>query len=94
MAIHAHPEPADPYNPADHSQQRSESVLHPSPFIPIRVPVFAPVLLLNDVIVKILSVSGRPMRPRGSSDAAEYAEEGAVRAANPQRFTPKIRKTD
>lgn len=55
MAVHAQPVPLDPYNPAgdEHDQLR-----HPSPFVPIRLPVFTPVVWLNDLIIRIISVIG------------------------------------
>ncbi|KAF9050664.1 hypothetical protein BDZ89DRAFT_1098721 [Hymenopellis radicata] len=96
MAIHANPVPADPYNPATH--QSEDTILHPSPFVPIRLPIFTPVLLLNDMIVKVLSVSGGSVsrHTRVPSDASEYAEEGVVQPSTSpkKRFNPKVRKTD
>ncbi|KAF5365625.1 hypothetical protein D9758_003282 [Tetrapyrgos nigripes] len=79
MAMHARPLPIDPYSPIASSQ--SDVVRHPSPFVPIRLPIFALVLFLNDWIVKILTVGGgnsRSSRGRAFSDAAENAEEGSV----------------
>ena len=48
MATHARPQPADPYNPT-----QSEPVRHPSPFVPIRLPVFTPVVFLNDALIRV-----------------------------------------
>ncbi|KAJ3733065.1 etoposide-induced protein 2.4-domain-containing protein, partial [Lentinula guzmanii] len=76
MAMHARPVPTDPYNPVSDT----DVVRHPSPFIPIRLPVFAMVMFLNDWIVRILSVGGgsrtRNTHRRGISDDTESVEEG------------------
>ncbi|KAJ3823767.1 etoposide-induced protein 2.4-domain-containing protein [Lentinula raphanica] len=94
MAMHARPVPNDPYNPVP----ETDAIRHPSPFIPIRLPVFAPVMFLNDWIVRILSVGGgsktRNAHRRGMSDDAESVEEGeriemqsrhGVSSSNPSR---------
>jgi etoposide-induced 2.4 mRNA len=50
-----------------------EVVRHPSPFVPLRLPVFRPVILINDLIVRVLSVGAggkrtiTPLSPGGSS---------------------------
>ncbi|KAI0328119.1 hypothetical protein GY45DRAFT_1355346 [Cubamyces sp. BRFM 1775] len=61
MAMYARPLPLDPYNPALSVGSRAHGAeddvaRYPSPLIPIRIPVFAPVIWLNDWIVRILSV--------------------------------------
>ncbi|EFI28440.1 hypothetical protein CC1G_13973 [Coprinopsis cinerea okayama7 len=88
LAMHSNPRPHDPYNPLPPSTNAPDTIRHPSPFIPIRVPVFALVIWLNDNIVRILSVGGGrpagssstgggvPGRSRAFSDAAESVEEG------------------
>lgn len=89
MAMHAKPVPADPYNPMPPLPASrpgdNEIVRHPSPFVPIRIPIFALVIWLNDAIVRVLNViAGRPVvrhkaaaRSRAFSDASESAEGGA-----------------
>jgi len=89
MAMHARPVPADPYNPMPplppSRPGENEIVRHPSPFVPIRLPIFALVIWLNDAIVRVLNViAGRPVarykaatRSRAFSDASESAEDGA-----------------
>jgi len=78
----AQPMPKDPYNPLPPSGQGAEPdiVRHPSPFVPIRLPIFALVMRLNDAIVWVLSAGpvGKraPVRSRAFSDTAESAEEG------------------
>ncbi|KAI0031496.1 etoposide-induced protein 2.4-domain-containing protein, partial [Vararia minispora EC-137] len=47
MATHARPAPDDPYNPSD-----APSITHPSPYVPIRVPVFAPVIAIDDAVLR------------------------------------------
>lgn len=84
MAMHARPQPLDPYNPT-----QSDPVQHPSPFVPIRFPVFTPVVWLNDIIIRVLSLVGsfggpRPITGAASpgshrrvpSDSVESVEEG------------------
>ena len=85
MAMHARPEPLDPYNPSG-----GDVIRHPSPFIPIRIPVFVPVTFLNDWIVRIINVGSnlpgtfsatgngpvRPQHRRTISDDAESIEQG------------------
>lgn len=86
MAIHARPAPIDPYNPTG-----GDPLRHPSPFIPIRMPVFTPVVWLNDVIIRVISIVGYVGGPRSTStntrhrrvpsdsvDSVESAEEGSI----------------
>jgi etoposide-induced 2.4 mRNA len=64
MATHARPVPLDPYKPSTNMIRYGEDssingpVIYPSPFIPVRLPVFAPVLWLNDRIIGLLNVMG------------------------------------
>ena len=69
MAMRARPLPLDPYNPSVTNRSGHgdgddhEIVRHPSPFIPIRIPVFALVIRINDAIVRMLNtLGGRPVR--------------------------------
>jgi etoposide-induced 2.4 mRNA len=65
MAMHAHPVPVDPYNPSSPASVSSGApIMHPSPYVPIRLRVFAPVIFLNDCIVGVLSLCMR--LPRGT----------------------------
>ncbi|KAH0827017.1 etoposide-induced protein 2.4-domain-containing protein [Lanmaoa asiatica] len=78
MAMHARPVPHDPFNPLD-SSKKNDAVRYPSPLIPIRLPIFAAVIWLNDLIVRILSVGGSVGEPRHNrvpSNSSEKAEEG------------------
>ena len=87
MAMHARPVPIDPYNPIPPSKTHpgeTEIIRHPSPFVPIRLPIFSIVIWSNDTIVKILNaIGGRPIvrhkeaaRSRAFSDASEMVEDG------------------
>ncbi|PBK77973.1 EI24-domain-containing protein [Armillaria solidipes] len=85
MAMYASPVPVDPYNPVCNTTKsrstsdHTDTIKHPSPFVPIRIPVFAVVLFINDAIVKVLSVRGHSTgRNRAFSDATENAEEGTM----------------
>ncbi|KAJ3845243.1 etoposide-induced protein 2.4-domain-containing protein [Lentinula raphanica] len=81
MAMHARPVPNDPYNPVP----ETDAIRHPSPFIPIRLPVFAPCRGGSKT---------RNAHRRGMSDGAESVEEGeriemqsrhGVSSSNPSR---------
>lgn len=82
--MHARPVPIDPYVPVPPAKSdEDEFIRHPSPFVPIRLPVFAIVMWLNDLIVRVLSVGGggsgrtvTPSRSRAFSDLTESVEEG------------------
>lgn len=82
MAMRARPVPTDPYNPG------SSETHHPSPFVPIRLRVFALIMWLNDWVVRAVSVGGggkarghdggnaKPTgHRRGMSDGAEESLE-------------------
>lgn len=71
MAMHARPVPTNPYNPKNpnpnpNTSEGAGAVQYPSPFIPIRLPVFAPVLWINDRVVSLLNVAGGRRRPSSS----------------------------
>ncbi|KIJ68946.1 hypothetical protein HYDPIDRAFT_122851 [Hydnomerulius pinastri MD-312] len=94
MAMHSRPVPQDPFNPLP-SSESSETVRYPSPLVPIRLPIFAVVIWLNDLIVRILSVGGsvgQPRHHRAPSNSSEKAEEGAGIELN--RLSPGTRKPD
>lgn len=102
MAMHAEPVPSNPYNPlaftSDYSgREGQQAIRYPSPFVPIRMPIFALVLWLNDRIVSLLSVGGGKSRQnvygtdavgsgrrrRGLSDSTvESVEEGSADNVN------------
>ncbi|KDR81827.1 hypothetical protein GALMADRAFT_240058 [Galerina marginata CBS 339.88] len=84
MAMHARPVPTDPYNPsapprtpsAHTTPDEPDLIRHPSPFVPIRLPIFAPVIWLNDVVVRVLNfVGGRPI-VRHKAAAASLSMSG------------------
>ncbi|KAL0947076.1 hypothetical protein HGRIS_013217 [Hohenbuehelia grisea] len=106
MAMHARPVPRDPYNPTSDAPTvpqgtQDDSIRHPSPLVPIRLPIFTVVLWLNDWIVRILSVGGggggkrtNNGRSRALSDTTtQFAEEGAavelMPQTSPRRFVGK-----
>lgn len=80
LATHGRPAPLNPYNPT--STTDDDVVRHPSPFIPIRLRVFAPVVFLNDLIAKVLDFvvpptkSHHATRNRAFSDSSGSVEEG------------------
>jgi etoposide-induced 2.4 mRNA len=77
LAMHARPMPVDPYSPLPPRKQEG-GVRHPSPFVPIRLPIFALVMGLNNLIVRILSVGGGspPRKGAGRNEITETMEEG------------------
>jgi etoposide-induced 2.4 mRNA len=98
MAMHARPVPEDPYSPAPlGSRSYDDDVIrHPSPFIPIRLPIFALVMWLNDWIVRALSVGGGRgsgpasfRRNRAFSDGTDNAEEGGGGGLGTDRSRPQ-----
>ena len=98
MAMHARPTPIDPYNPMPPSKTHpgeTEVVRHPSPFVPIRLPIFSIVIWSNDAIVRVLNaIGGRPIvrhkeaRSRVFSDASEMAEDGGSIQLNAYQKSP------
>ncbi|KAI0792858.1 etoposide-induced protein 2.4-domain-containing protein [Abortiporus biennis] len=99
MAMHSRPLPLDPYNPSG-----EEILRHPSPYLPIRIPIFHPVTFLNDWIIRILnagaSVAGGSRAPkisrhqRSLSDGVESVEEGeAIPLQSPPPTAPPIANT-
>jgi len=80
LATHGRPVPLNPYNPT--STTDDDLVRHPSPFIPIRLRIFAPVVFLNDLIAKLLDLVVPPTkshhvsRHRGFSYSSGNVEEG------------------
>jgi etoposide-induced 2.4 mRNA len=88
--MHARPVPHDPYNPIPPAEDTI--VRHPSPFIPIRLPIFVIVIWLNEWLVWILSVGGpreiaSPTHRRRISEAVESVEEGEVVELRPVQGT-------
>ncbi|EJD06071.1 uncharacterized protein FOMMEDRAFT_119581 [Fomitiporia mediterranea MF3/22] len=74
MAMHAKPAPINPYNPLPISD--ASDIRYPSPFVPIRLPIFAVVLWINDRIVRLLSVGGS--RNRGYAQGVMVSTAGGI----------------
>lgn len=108
MAMHAHPVPGDPYNPVppvpSTRSGENDVIRHPSPFVPIRLPIFVLVMWLNDAIVRLLNVGGGVShsrtrsfaRNRTLSDSVEGVEDGTgvelhslARDSSPSRLPPR-----
>ena len=73
MAIQARPLPQDPYNPSG----SDNPLRHPSPFIPIRIPIFTPVVWLNELIVRLISFVGSAAGGRPASTGVGGLREPA-----------------
>ncbi|KAH7340968.1 etoposide-induced protein 2.4-domain-containing protein [Rhizoctonia solani] len=94
MAMYANPKPDNPYQPIPPSEyDTNPAPIFPSPFVPIRIPFFVPVIWLNDQVAKLLDLSTGGRRRRTSSAGAgiqmEGVEEGVGRA---QRAGFRLRK--
>lgn len=94
QAMHATPVPVNPQTPSSaggsvlqsgpmSSQDFSQGVggpgAVPNPLVPVRLPIFAPVIIANDALVRLLSVTGASRatkRTLGLTTLAS-AEEGA-----------------
>jgi len=100
MAMSAHPHPIQPYSPLPprpHPNPRIQEdvVLHPSPFIPIRIPIFAPMIFLNEVLLKIVSVgTGGSGKARRQSESIAMMEGAQVRAQTQGAARKGGRKAD
>ncbi|KAF9466335.1 etoposide-induced protein 2.4-domain-containing protein [Collybia nuda] len=95
LATHGRPVPLDPYNPLP--QDNSDTPQHPSPFVPIRIPVFGIIMWLNDLIVRILSVGGGPSKRSSTSrnraisdDARENVEDGDTTKLVKANYGPNV----
>jgi etoposide-induced 2.4 mRNA len=78
--------------------------MHPSPYFPIRLPIFAPVIFLNDCVVRVLGLCMRRRsgtRPRtlsldqgvGASGRMEEGEdEDTAVELRPLRHQPALRQ--
>lgn len=94
MAMHARPVPSDPYNPSPSPAVNAidinasdttdnDTIRHPSPFIPIRLPIFAPVIFINDAVVRVLNfIGGRPIVRPQQTDAGSGKGYSMSRSAN------------
>ncbi|KIM59229.1 hypothetical protein SCLCIDRAFT_1218030 [Scleroderma citrinum Foug A] len=70
----SHPVPQDPYNPL-HASDSHDSGRFPSLLVPIRLPIFAIVIWLIDILVRGLSITGSVGQKL--SNSSEKVEEGA-----------------
>jgi len=68
MAMHAQAVPAHPYNPVPPITKANGDTSYPipSPFIPIRLPVFKIVIMLNELVVKLIDIGVKGKRSRPS----------------------------
>jgi len=77
MATRSRPLPTDPYNPIP--LDGSEAARYPSPFMPLRLPIFRPVILMNDLIVRALSVGAGGKRPTSPTPPSNVAHSNSGR---------------
>ncbi|KAG9100662.1 hypothetical protein FS749_013898 [Ceratobasidium sp. UAMH 11750] len=98
MAMSAKPKPDNPYQPLPPSEHDTPDPVFPSPFIPIRIPFFAPVIWLNDQVANVLdfSTGGRRRRPSTTTSVSvsgmEGVEEGVGYRSSPGRPGLRVRK--
>ena len=66
MAMYARAVPAHPYNPVPPITKANGDTSYPipSPFIPIRLPVFKVVIMLNELVIKLIDFGVRGKRSR------------------------------
>lgn len=82
MAMHARAVPTYPYNPVPPITKANGDTAYPipSPFIPIRLPVFKVVIMLNELVIKLIDfgVRGKQSRPseRGRKKSLGSEMEG------------------
>lgn len=92
QSMHATPVPANPHSPSSSgsglqsgpmsSQDFSHGVggpgASPNPLVPVRLPIFAPVIIANDALVRLLSVTGASRATKRSLGLTTLAsaEEG------------------
>lgn len=88
MATRSRPLPADPYNPIP--SEGSEVVRHPSPFVPLRLPIFRPVILMNDLIVRTLSVGAGSKRVASPQSSPNITGAKFGRKVGVHRFADGI----
>ncbi|KAG9046753.1 hypothetical protein FS837_003683 [Tulasnella sp. UAMH 9824] len=92
--MHATPVPANPHSPSsaggsavqsgpmssqDFSHGMGSPGAAPNPLVPVRLPIFAPVIIANDALVRLLSVTGASRATKRSLGLTTLAsaEEGA-----------------
>ncbi|KAG9097816.1 hypothetical protein FRC06_007162 [Ceratobasidium sp. 370] len=98
MAMSAKPKPDNPYQPLPPSEHDTPDPVFPSPFVPIRIPFFAPVIWLNDQVANVLdfSTGGRRRRPSAATSVSvsgmEGVEEGVGYRSGPGRPGLRVRK--
>ena len=91
MAHHARPLPLHPYTPLPPDGPKG-TLLLPSPFIPVRVPIFAPAIFLNDWIVRAIGAGAgvrRPISRNREMDMSTQGDRGDVPLA--RRPVPTLR---
>lgn len=95
MAMYANPKPDNPYQPLPPPEHEANpAAIFPSPFVPIRIPFFAPVIWLNDQVINLLDIStgGRRRRPSAGGHQMEGVEEGVGAGGKGQRAAFRVRK--
>ncbi|EJD46070.1 hypothetical protein AURDEDRAFT_63550 [Auricularia subglabra TFB-10046 SS5] len=94
MAHHARPVPSHPYTPLP-PQGAEGKLLLPSPYVPVRVPVFAPAIWLNDWIVRAIGagagVRRRPPPPARVTSDIPLDEMRASAGASSARSSTTLR---
>jgi len=89
QAMHATPVPMNPYSPSSASSALASSGLgplndtsssgpptSPHPAIPVRLPIFRPVILVNDALVRLLSVTGTSRATKRSLGLQTLVSDG------------------
>ncbi|KAI9511321.1 hypothetical protein F5148DRAFT_1171694 [Russula earlei] len=94
MAMHAHPLPNDPYNPSSPTPSSAGApIMHPSPYLPIRLHIFGPVIFINDCVVS--GSRAKTFTPDQGVGASGRMEEGDGEEVDMRPFPrpPTLRQT-
>ena len=78
--MYAHAVPARPYNPVPSITKANGDTSYPipSPFIPIRLPVFRIVIMLNEFVVKLIDIGIGGRQSRQSEQSRKKSLGGEI----------------
>lgn len=80
MAMYSHAVPVHPYNPVPPITKANGDTSYPipSPFIPIRLPVFKIVIMLNEFVVKLIDIGVGGKRSKRSERSRKRSPRGEM----------------
>lgn len=89
MAMHARPLPAYPYAPTPpitNYATGGERPVHPSPMVPVRIPIFALAVTLNDLVEKAIGAVNEREGKRKTWDGVDGEDLEGVEEGVPSRM--------